>query len=185
MTLSAVLSALGLAPKNLDEARAALTPAKATLDSVATLFINAGLNLEQMLAGGPDALKSHLEALAGDDEALAAALLENENLDNQLATARTQIDEITAQRTALLSGLKALGLAEPTAEQPLDEAAVKAALDQHATKHAAVLLARTGHPGVKHIVDAPSAPVMTRKQWEALDAAAKQTFFRSGGKLTD
>ena len=72
MSLSSVLSALGLAPKTLTEARGTLDTSKATLESVAALFTTAGLNLEAFLGAGPESLKAHLASL--DNAAQVAAL---------------------------------------------------------------------------------------------------------------
>jgi hypothetical protein len=71
MSLSSVLSALGIKPKNLEEARLTIEPARASLESVAALFTTAGLNLEAFLGAGPESLKAHLASI--DNAAQVAA----------------------------------------------------------------------------------------------------------------
>ncbi len=190
MKLSDVLSALGLAPKNLAEAHAALTPAKATLDSVAALFTAAGLDLETMLAAGPESLKAHIDSLGEDDEVLAEALLENERLEKELATSEALRSSLAAAgeqaSLALASTLATLGLNASGPADTLTPDAVKAALDAHIKKQATIALAKTGHPtGVAQVVEVPAAQLMKRAEWEKLPNKEKADFFNKGGRLTD
>ena len=86
MSLSTVLASLGLKPKNLEEARNAIEPARATLDNVNALFAAAGLNLETLLAAGPESLKAHLASL--DNAAQVATLTED------LGRAKTELSTL-------------------------------------------------------------------------------------------
>lgn len=152
-TLSAVLSALGLAPKTLPQAKETIDGAKATLDSVAALFTAAGLNLEQMLAAGPDALKAHLESL-DDSEALAEAVLENDRLSTELETAKASTLALNSQLSALNFVASEVGLKVEAATKPED---IKTAFAAHIAKATTLALAKTGHPPAH--VPAATSPV--------------------------
>jgi hypothetical protein len=98
-TFSDLLAAVGLAPKTLPQAKETLDTANATLDSVAALFEAAGLNLEQMLAAGPDALKAHIESIDNAEE-LATALQEAARLDALLTETDTKLTDAVCQIAA-------------------------------------------------------------------------------------
>jgi hypothetical protein len=157
--LSKLLSALGLAPKTLDQAHATLTEARATLDSVNALFAAAGLNLEQLLAAGPESLKAHLDSL-DDSEAFAEALLENENLSAQVAALTTARDALTAQLAAFGQISTALGITLTADTKP---EAIAAAFDQHVSLATTRELAKTGVPPVPN---APAEPAPTKTDAE-------------------
>lgn len=144
MKLSQILSAVGLAPKDLEQARNTIEPAKAALEQVNTLFSNAGLNLESMLESGPDALKAHIESLSNSDEELANALLEVESL-----TAKAEKAE--AKAVAIEAAVASTGLNLAGVED------AKAAFADHVKKAAAVELAKAGHPPVA-VVNAGNTP---------------------------
>jgi hypothetical protein len=115
---------------------------------IAALFTAAGLDLPALLAAGPDSLKAHLDSVAGSDEAMAEALLENERLDGELATlalANSTLNGTVAGYTELFG---TLGLAATAAP---DAAAIKSAFESHIAKATTVALAKTGHPPVHHI----------------------------------
>lgn len=166
-TFSAVLSALGLAPKTLPQANETLTQAKGTLDSVAALFTAAGLNLEQMLAAGPDSLKAHIDSLDNAEE-LAAALQENERLDGALKTAGEQMEAAGKLQAAHLECFKALGLTPDNNALAADQ--VKKSFDAHVSKQTTLALAKTGHPPA-HVPASAIDDITPPKNSE--DAAAK------------
>ncbi len=135
MKLSQILSAVGLAPKDLEQARNTIEPAKAALEQVNALFTNAGLNLEAMLETGPDALKAHIESLGNSDEELAAALL--------------KADKLGEENVGLNAKLESLKVAiADTGFAIVEGADMKAAFADHVKKAAAVELAKAGHPPV-------------------------------------
>lgn len=163
MSLSSVLSALGLAPKTLTEARGTLDTSKATLESVAALFSSAGLNLEAFLAAGPESLKAHLASL--DNAAQVAALsAELTSTKSALETKAGEIASLEASLAARTAVLSTLGIAElQTADTP---EAIKNAFAAHVAKQTTVALAKTGHPPVAHI-DANAAPAAEQISDEA------------------
>ena len=168
MSLSSVLSALGLAPKTLTEARGTLDTSKATLESVAALFTTAGLNLETLLAAGPESLKAHLDGLAGDDDALAEVLLECERLETDLAAAASAAALTSGKLDAFTEIFAGLGFTD-TAAAPTAEA-LQTAFSAHVAKATTLALAKTGHPPVAHI-DANAAPAAEQLSDEAHLAA--------------
>lgn len=147
MNFSAIAAALGLAPKSLDQARGTLATAAASLESVSALFANAGLNLETMLAAGPDALKTHLASFgnaAGDlviangNLALAEAELNRKTL--AIDAVGKQMDAMTARTNLVVGTLAAYGIKADT--KPED---FKGLLDSHVKQAAALELAKAGH----------------------------------------
>lgn len=167
MSLSSVLSALGLAPKTLTEARGTLDTSKATLESVAALFTTAGLNLEAFLGAGPESLKAHLASI--DNAAQVAALsLELASAKSALETTAGEVASLEASLEARTAVLSTLGIAEmQTADTP---EAIKSAFAAHVAKQTTLALAKTGHPPVAHI-DANAAPAAEQLSDEAHLAA--------------
>jgi hypothetical protein len=167
MSLSSVLSALGLAPKTLTEARGTLDTSKATLESVAALFTTAGLNLEAFLGAGPESLKAHLASI--DNAAQVAALsLELASAKSALETTAGEVACLEASLAARTFVLSTLGIAElQTADTP---EAIKTAFAAHVAKQTTLALAKTGHPPVAHI-DANAAPAAEQLSDEAHLAA--------------
>ena len=154
MSLSSVLSALGLAPKTLTEARGTLDTSKATLESVAALFTTAGLNLEAFLGAGPESLKAHLASLdnAGQVASLSLELASAKSALETTAGEVASLEASLASRTAILS---TLGIAElQTADTP---EAIKAAFTAHVAKATTLALAKTGHPPAHLPVDTTGA----------------------------
>jgi hypothetical protein len=144
MTFTALLSALGLGPKTLPQAQATLETAKATFDSVNALFASAGLNLETMLAAGPDSLKAHIASVSAKDGELATAQAEILRLKGAVDQAGQQISSANAKVTAAESVLTAIGVKADT--KPED---FKALLDSHVKQQAALELAKTGHKPIE------------------------------------
>ena len=167
MSLSSVLSALGLAPKTLTEARGTLDTSKATLESVAALFTTAGLNLEAFLAAGPEALKAHLASIDNAGQ-VASLSLELASAKSALETRAGEVASLEASLAARTSVLSTLGIAElQTADTP---ETIKSAFAAHVAKQTTLALAKTGHPPVAHI-DANAAPAAEQISDEAHLAA--------------
>jgi hypothetical protein len=152
-TFSDLLAAVGLAPKTLPQAKETLDTAKATLDSVAALFAAAGLNLEQLLAAGPDALKAHLDSIDNAEE-LATALEEAGRLDEQLTAAEAKLADSTAQLASHATIFAAVGF-KPTSDASPER--IKTAFEAHVSKATTLALAKTGHPPA-HVPAADVAP---------------------------
>lgn len=179
MKLSDVLATLGLIPKNPEEAKATREAAAATLASVNELFAKAELNLEQMLAAGPDSLKAHLASLDQADGIKA--------LEGKVAAAESALTEATAtlgaeaekaKSAAALAGsylscLTATGFTPTAASKPEE---VTAAFTAHVEKRAAAILAQAGHPPLAHVSNEAKKPAaednLTDEQllvkWEAM-----------------
>lgn len=141
--LSKILSTLGVAPKTLPQATETLTEAKGFAEAVAALFTAANLNVEQLLASGPESLKAHLESL-DDSEALASALLEIETLEKNAESAAEQIGALTDRATAFTAAFTTIGLNDQSALS--DPSKIKTAFEAHVSKQATLALAKTGHP---------------------------------------
>jgi hypothetical protein len=176
-----LLAALGLAPKNLPQAKEAIDGAKATLDSVNTLFEAAGLNLEQMLAGGPDALKAHIESVDLGEE-LAEVLQENERLSAEIQTATASGLALNSQLSALNSVVAAIGLTPAATLKPEE---ITTAFDRHISKATTLALAKTGHPPA-HVPAADAAPAAAQPtvaelhaQWKAMKPSPERLNFFS------
>lgn len=180
-----LLAAIGIAPKNLEQARAVIEPARATLDSVQALFSAAGLNLEQMLAAGPDSLKAHLasldqsEAITELQTKLATAEAGIASLTEQLAAARSDHEVTRAALDVHASLFASLGF-KPAADATPE--AVKTAFAAHVEQRAATLLAHDGRPPVPHVAPAAAAePVRTDAEllaaYEAMSPGPARTEF--------
>ena len=167
MSLSSVLSALGLAPKTLTEARGTLDTSKATLAAVVDLFSTAGLDLETLLAAGPESLKAHLASLdnAGQVSALTADLA-TIKADHEALTKALAVRDDTL--SAFAQTFATIGMADITNKTPAAE--VTAAFTAHVAKQTTLALAKTGHPPVAHI-DASAAPAAEQLSDEAHLAA--------------
>lgn len=155
MNFASVLSALGLAPKTLPQATAALEQAKGTFDSVNALFTAAGLNLDTMLAAGPDSLKAHIAGVSAKDGELAAAQGAIKDLEGKLQLAISVGSEHKARADSTVSVLTAIGFVPVATSKPED---FTAALDAHVKKAAALELAKAGHPPVKVPIDGAKVP---------------------------
>lgn len=155
MKLSDILAKVGLAPKNLNEAREIIEPAKATLDSVAALFTAAGLDLDALLAAGPDSLKAHLDGLSAKDAELAASQASVMDLTAKLLNASKARDEFSATATATAELLSTIGLKLEASVKPEE---VKPAFEKHVSLRAAELLAKTGTPPVANVIEGEAKP---------------------------
>lgn len=177
---SDLLATIGLAPKTLPQAKETIDSAKATLDSVAALFTAAGLNLETMLAAGPDALKAHLDSLDNAEE-LATALGEAKRLEALLTATDTKLKDAVCQIAAANTILSEIGLS-PLASGLTPEKA-KEAFSAHVSKQTTLALAKTGHPPA-HVPAADTTLVAAKsdadlaKEYEALPRGeAKSAFY--------
>lgn len=155
MTFKELLSSLGLRPKSLDAATATLDTAKSQLEAVNALFTAAGLNLETMLAGGPDALKLHCENLSASDAELAKAQGQIQTLEANVADASAahakaieakdaQLASANAELANANVALSGIGF-NAKVDKPED---AKKAFNAHVQKAANVELAKTGHPQI-------------------------------------
>jgi hypothetical protein len=150
MKFSAILSALGFAPKTLPQATATLETAAATFAQVDTLFTSAGLNLETMLAAGPDALKAHLDGLSAKDGELAAAQAKVKELEGKVTTITAESSAANAKFSTVTTALASVGITAATKPEEFS-----AALDAHVKQAAAIELSKTGH---KPVADVPPPP---------------------------
>lgn len=156
MKFSEVVAAIktGLAPKTLDQAKASIATAQPALDSISALFAAANLDLDAMLAAGPDSLKAHIETLFAKDGELAtvqekASELEaaNARLTTQKATAETALATANGQISALHASIGFKADAKDKDGKVLD---FKTAFTAHVAKEAALVLAKDGRPPVQH-----------------------------------
>jgi len=176
---SDLLSAVGLAPKTLPQAKETIDSAKATLDSVDALFTAANLNLEQLLAAGPDALKAHLDSIDNTEE-LAEALQENERLDAELATANVSALALKSQLDAHTAIFAAIGF---TPASDASHEVIKSAFEAHVSKATTLALAKTGHPPA-HVPAADVVPVVKTdadiaKDYQAMKPGPERLAFYS------
>lgn len=151
MDFAKILASVGLAPKTLPQATTSLATAAESLNAVNALFANAGLNLETMLAAGPDALKAHIEGVSAKDGELAAAQAKVTDLEAKVATLTTEASAANAKFSAVGSALAPLGITATT--KPEDFAGL---ISAHVKKEAALELAKGGHAPVTHVE--PPAP---------------------------
>jgi hypothetical protein len=165
MKFSALLAAVGLQPKTLTEARETLEPAKATLDSVNALFSTAGLDLETLLAAGPESLKAHLDSLSVKAE-------EYSSISAQLSDLTEKLTKSESDAFVLSDALKHIttAIALPAPAAHTDVAAIKSAFDAHVQKQVVLANAKAGHPPV-HQIDANAGPAAEQLTDEAHLAA--------------
>lgn len=166
MKLSEILSIVGLAPKDLEQARSTIEPAKAALEQVNTLFANAGLNLEAMLEAGPDSLKAHIDSIGQSNEELAAALLEIERVRGEADIAEAALAKL--QEAVAATGWCCDGVDD-----------VKTAFADHVKKAAAIELAKVGHPPVAVIPTGAAAATDSEifAQYKAMQTGEERLAF--------
>lgn len=180
---SKLLSLLGIAPNNLEQARGAYTEAKTFAESVNALFAAAGLQLETMLAAGPDSLKAHLAGV--DNSAEVAKLIdENKQLKADLATTKSALDTANKLVTAHNEIFATVGFKS----DETDAAKFKASHEDFVSKKVTLALAKTGHPPA-HVPaatnpiddvtpqkdDADKVALASLTEYEALIATANAT----------
>lgn len=137
-----------------NDAAALKTHLAAQSPAVAALFSNAGLDLDTLLAAGPESLKAHLASLDNAGQ-VASLSLELATAKSALETKAGEITALEASLAARTSILSALGIAEmQTADTP---AAIKAAFESHVAKQTTLALAKTGHPPAHVPVDTTAA----------------------------
>lgn len=154
MKLADLLSAFKTAPKTLDQAKATLGSAQPAIDSVAALFTSAGLDLDTLIAAGPDSLKAHIDGLSAKDGELAAAQAKVTELEGKVAASVTEnaqakaaLDSITATHNALCQSVSFDAKATDKGGNPLEFAT---AFKAHVAKEAALILAKDGRPAIEH-----------------------------------
>lgn len=166
MTFSGILAALGLGPKTLDQARGTLAEAATTLNSVSALFTAAGLNLETMLAAGPESLKAHIESLSAKALDVEAAAGRETLLKEQVATLTADLNSATHKFSVIGGVLAPVGITATT--KPEEYSAL---LSKHVKEQAALELAKTGHAPVPAATEQQIAAVakkMTRAEHYAI-----------------
>ena len=185
-----LLSAFGLAPKTLDQAKASLDSAKPALDSVAALFSTAGLDLDSLIAAGPDSLKAHLDGLSANDADLASAQAKVTALEGQLAA--RDLDVTAAAANLIASNAKISALNQAIGFNPAEKGEdgnpleFKAAFESHVAKQSALLLAKDGRPPVKQAgLKQVESNVMTRSAYLALSPKDGLAFAKAGGRITE
>ena len=165
------------------EALKAKLAASANLDAVKKLFTTADLDLDKMLAAGPDSLKAHLEMIDGDAAEVAEALKEAAQIKTKVSVMESTIGTISASRDGLVRLIEAIGLSPADTNTP-DGA--KAAFSAHVKKQVAGEMALLGHPPVKETPGmSHGAKTMSREAFGKLTPRAKRDFSVNGGKLTD
>lgn len=180
-----ILASLGLAPKTLDQAKATIDSTKPALDSVAALFTSAGLDLDSMLAAGPDSLSAHLASLSAKDTELAAAQAKVSNLEGQLSVKDVELVSAKAKLNDLTAQLASVGF-NITASQDGSPVDIKTSFTTHVTTQAALILAKDGRPPVDQISPAKGDSItLTRAAWQALEPKKQLEFINGGGKITD
>lgn len=154
MKLADLLSVFKTAPKTLDQAKASLGEAQPVLDSVSALFSTAGLDLDALIAAGPDSLKAHIDGLSAKDADLATAQAKVTELEGKLsasvtenAQAKAALDSVTATHAALCQSVSFDASAKDKDGKPVEFAA---AFKAHVAKEAALVLAKDGRPPLEH-----------------------------------
>ena len=184
MKFSELLAKVGLAPKNLGEAAEIIEPAKATLDSVANLFASANLDLDTMLAAGPDSLKAHIDSFSGDAAALDEAIAKNAELEVDFAEARALTEAAIARSESFGSAAQAAGI-DVTEEVLADPAALKQAFTTRATAQAQELLAASGHATLEEVgpegdpIDQAAKNQAIVDAYAQMEPGAERTAFRN------
>jgi hypothetical protein len=177
MEFGKILSALGLGPKTLDQARGTLAEAANTLSSVNALFTAAGLNLEQMLAAGPDSLKAHLAGLSAKDAELATAQAKVAELEGMLVARSSEVITEKGRADVAVSFLTEIGFVPAATVTGAD---AKAAFDSHVKQAAALELAKTGHKPVAEVPPpAPGKPATTAETPPLFGLAKVEAAFRA------
>ena len=179
MKLSDIVALFKSEPKTLDQAKTTLASAGASLDSVSSLFTAAGLNLDTMLAAGPDSLKAHLASL-DQNEGIEAMKGELATAKSALTAAQATASELTAKVTTLTAQAAELGgiitqigfdpKAVGSDGKPQD---VKSAFAAHVAKAATAELAKHGIAPVAAITKKATEQAATLTDEQHLAAYAK------------
>lgn len=148
-------------------------------EPVAALFDHAGLDLDTLLAAGPESLKAHLASLDNAEQL--------NTLIGDLASAKSALDAKSADITALKGSVEAatnifniIGLSD-TVSADADSGAIKTAFADHVSKQVTLAQAKAGHPPV-HQIDANASPAAIAgeahlKAYEALPRGPEKTAY--------
>lgn len=176
-----LLSALGIAPKTVNEASGTLAAAKTFAESVNALFTAASLNLETMLSAGPDSLKLHI---AGLDQSAEVTRLTAElaTATTDLADRQTKLNARNETLAAASEVFAAIGINDFSKKTAAAD--VKSAFEAHVKKSATLDLAKTGHPPAHIPAAAEPAKVgqtgaELHAQWKAMKAGPDRLAFFS------
>jgi hypothetical protein len=180
--LNSLLSALGIQPKNLTEARGTLDTAKSTIEQATALFSAAGLDMDAMLQAGPDSLKAHIDSLGAKDSELAVALEKINALETAAASASSDITALQEEIENARGLFEVVGYESP--ENGEDPEACKAAFESYVKKAAALELAKVGHAPVSFVPEQKiGAKQLTAAEFGALPTHEKMNFATSGGRI--
>lgn len=136
MDLSNLLAAFRSKPKTLPQAQVTLDEAGATLGKIEALFSAAGLDMQAMLAAGPDSLKAHLDSLRAEDSKAAQA-------EAKVADLETQLTAVKGQLGAADAIFAAIGMTSGDGAEVM-----RSKFDAHVKSQAALELSKAGHPPV-------------------------------------
>jgi hypothetical protein len=165
--------------KTLDQSRAQLASAKTSAEQVAALFTTAGIDLDALLAAGPDALKTHIAEVSASvlqtvkatyDAAIQASAAVETKLRGELATA-------TNATTTILAALSENGV-KPEAGKPIAEA-LPAALTARISVKARELLAATGGPLLDDVAAADATKPGAKTDPQLTGQAKVRAYFKA------
>jgi hypothetical protein len=163
--------------KTLEEFRAQVAAAKASAEQVATLFTTASLDLDALLAAGPDSLKLHLAGLSAKDSELATAQAKVAELEGMLVARSSEVITEKGRAYVAVSFLTEIGFVPAATVTGAD---AKAAFDSHVKQAAALELAKTGHKPVAEVPPpAPGKPATTAETPALFGLAKVEAAFRA------
>ena len=156
----------------------------------AALFTAAGLELDTMLAAGPDSLKAHIAAIGAKDADVAAAQAKISEVEQKLSatvadleSAKAAHDALTATHAALCATVDFRPEAKDADGKPVE---FSAAFKAHVAKEAALLLAKDGRPPVTHVSASKiERAQISRAAFDAMSPREQAAFCRAGGKIND
>jgi len=148
-----------------NDAEALKTHIAAQSPAVAALFTSAGLNLETLLAAGPDSLKAHLETCSVKAEEFSALETKLSETTTKLGKSERDVMELSEANTLITAAIGLTGTAAHT-----DATAIKTAFETHVAKQVVLANAKAGHPPV-HQIDPNAGPAAEQLTDEAHLAA--------------
>jgi hypothetical protein len=186
-SLFAALTGGANAPKTLEAARSTFAEAKAALDRVGTMFTNAALDFDALLAKGENGLKDFVAELQGKVTTAEAAALEAKNAlteaNGKISLARGAELAAEAKVTALNSLFASIGFkpaevkgkdgAPATAEETA--AALQTQFATHVSGSVTQKLQEIGHPAAKLPPSNPSGGANATEQELLADLAEAKT----------
>lgn len=145
MKISDFLALFSAQPKTLDQAKGTLDASKGFADSVSSLFAAAGLDLDKMLAAGPDSLKAHIDSFKAADEQLAKA-------NEAIAKHGEEVAKLNQSLVAASDEVKKFSeVFASIGYVAADGADMKESFHAHVKQQAALELAKIGHPPVQKV----------------------------------